>query len=209
MEWVKRFFKPRQSSFLILLIQQGEYAVVAAEALQAYLKKPSDKNVARARQVEKDADEVRRILIDELNRTFVTPIDREDIFSLSRSIDDVIDYIYTTVEAMEVLGVEPDSALDEIVSLLLDAAIEVHLALQRLGDHPNVATEHAMRAKALENRVERLYRQTIAALFQGPENFEHIMEMLKRREVLRHLSNAADRGDGAADIITDIVVKQT
>ena len=209
MEWVKRFFKPRQSSFLILLIQQGEYAVVAAEALQAYLQKPSDKNVARARQVEKDADEVRRILIDELNRTFVTPIDREDIFSLSRSIDDVIDYIYTTVEAMEVLGVEPDSALDEIVSLLLDAAIEVHLALQRLGDHPNVATEHAMRAKALENRVERLYRQTIAALFQGPENFEHIMEMLKRREVLRHLSNAADRGDGAADIITDIVVKQT
>lgn len=209
MEWVKRFFKPRQSSFLRLLIQQGEYAVAAAEALQAYLKKPSDKNVARARQVEKDADEVRRILIDELNRTFVTPIDREDIFSLSRSIDDVIDYIYTTVEAMEVLGVEPDSALDEIVSLLLDAAIEVHLALQRLGDHPNVATEHAMRAKALENRVERLYRQTIAALFQGPENFEHIMEMLKRREVLRHLSNAADRGDGAADIITDIVVKQT
>jgi uncharacterized protein Yka (UPF0111/DUF47 family) len=72
-----------------------------------------------------------------------------------------------------------------------------------------VATEHAMRAKAMENRVERLYRQTIAALFQGPENVEHIMEMLKRREVLRHLSNAADRGDAAADIITDIVVKQT
>jgi hypothetical protein len=209
MEWVKRFFKPRQSNFPRLLIQQGEYAVAAAEALQAYLKKPSDKNVARARQMEKDADEIRRILIDELNRTFVTPIDREDIFALSRSIDDVIDYIYTTVEAMEVLGVEPDSALEEIVSLLLDAAIEIHLALQRLGDHPNVATEHAMRAKAMENRVERLYRQTIAALFQGPENVEHIMEMLKRREVLRHLSNAADRGDAAADIITDIVVKQT
>ena len=209
MEWVKRFFKPRQSNFLRLLIQQGEYAVAAAEALQAYLKKPSDKNVARARQVEKDADEIRRILIDELNRTFVTPIDREDIFALSRSIDDVIDYVYTTVEAMEVLGVKPDSALTEIVSLLLDATIEVHLALQRLEDHPNVATEHAMRAKAMENRVERLYRQTIAELFQGPENFEDIMSMLKRREVLRHLSNAADRGDGAADIITDIVVKQT
>lgn len=209
MEWIKRFLKPRQSSFLKLLIQQGEYAVVAVEALQTYLKKPSDKNVTRARQVEKDADEVRRILIDELNRTFVTPIDREDIFSLSRSIDDLIDYVYTTVEAMEVLSVEPDTALTEIVSLLLDAANELHLALLRLKDHPSVANEHAMRAKALENRVERLYRQTVAALFQGPEDIEHVMAMLKRREILRHLSNAADQGDRAADIITDIVVKQT
>ena len=209
MEWIKRFLKPRQSSFLRLLIQQGEHAVVAVEALQGYLKKPSDKNVARSRQVEKDADEVRRILIDELNRTFVTPIDREDIFALSRSIDDLIDYVCTTVEAMEVLSVQPDNALDEMVSLLLDAANEIHLSLLRLEDHPGVANEHAMRAKALENRVERLYRHTIAALFHGPEDVEHIMEMLKRREVLRHLSNAADQGDRAADIITDIVVKQT
>lgn len=209
MEWLRRFLKPRQSNFLRLLIKQGEHAVFAAEALQTYLKKPSTKNVAHARQVEKDADEVRRILIDELNQTFVTPIDREDIFALSRSIDDVIDYIYTTVEAMEVLAVEPDAALREMASLLLDAASEIYLALQRLEDHPGVSTEHAMRAKALENRVERLYRHTIAELFQGPEDVEHIMGMLKRREVLRHLSNAADRGDQAADIITDIVVKQT
>jgi predicted phosphate transport protein (TIGR00153 family) len=209
MEWIKRFLRPRQSNFLKLLIEQGEHAVAAVEALQSYLKEPSDKNVARARQVEKDADEVRRILIDELNRTFVTPIDREDIFSLSRSIDDLIDYVYTTVEAMEVLSVEPDNALNEIVSLLLDVANEIHLALMRLEDHPGVANEHAMRAKALENRVERLYRQTVAALFQGPEDVEHVMEMLKRREVLRHLSNAADQGDQAADVITDIVVKQT
>ena len=83
------------------------------------------------------------------------------------------------------------------------------MALLRLKDHPSVANEHAMRAKALENRVERLYRQTVAALFQGPEDIEHVMAMLKRREILRHLSNAADQGDRAADIITDIVVKQT
>jgi len=209
MEWLKRFFKPRQSNFLKLLIQQGEHAVASVEQLQAYLKKPSPKNVARARQLEKDADEIRRILIDELSQTFVTPIDREDIFSLSRSIDDFIDYIYDTVEEMEILQVEPSDALRQMTSLLLDAANEIHLALQRLGDHPGVANEHAMRAKALENRVERLYRKNIAALFQGPEDVEHIMDMLKRREVLRHLSNAADQGDRAGDIITDIVVKQT
>lgn len=79
----------------------------------------------------------------------------------------------------------------------------------RLKDHPNVASEHAMRAKALENRVERVYREAIAALFQGPTDNEHIMEMLKLREIYRHLSNAADRGDEAANVIGDIVVKMT
>ena len=209
MDWLRRFLKPRQSNFLDLLIQQGEHAVLSVEVLQAYLKKPSPKNVARAHQVEKDADEIRRILIDELNQTFVTPIDREDIFALSRAIDDLIDYIYSTVDEMEVLEIQPDSALAEIVSLMLDTANEIHLALQRLEDHPAVAYEHAMRAKALENRVERLYRRNIASLFRGPEDVEHIMDMLRMREVLRHLSNAADKGDQAADIITDIVVKQT
>lgn len=209
MDWLKRFLKPRQSSFLKLLIEQGEHAVFSVEALQKYLDKPTEKNVARARQVEKNADEVRRILTDELNQTFVTPMDREDIYALSRSIDDLIDYTYSTVEEMEVLEVEPDPALREMASVLHDAATEIHLALQRLEDHPGVAYEHAMRAKALENRVERLYRKSIAALFQGPKDVEHIMDMLKHREVLRHLSNAADQGDNAADIISDIVVKQT
>ncbi|MEN8097635.1 MAG: DUF47 family protein [Chloroflexota bacterium] len=209
MDWLKRFLKPRQSNFIKLLIEQGEFSIASVESLQSYLKKPSPKNVTRARQLEKDADECRRILIDELNQTFVTPIDREDIFSLSRAIDDFIDYIYTTIEEMEILQVAPDAALVQMVDLLLDAASEIHLALQRLEDHPRVANEHAMRAKAMENRVERLYRKKIDELFQGPEDVEHIMNMLRRREVMRHLSNAADQGDRAADIITDIVVKIT
>ena len=72
-----------------------------------------------------------------------------------------------------------------------------------------MAYEHSMRAKALENRVERLYRQAVAELFQKADNLEHVLDMLKQREILRHLSNAADKGDQAADIIADIVVKQT
>jgi uncharacterized protein Yka (UPF0111/DUF47 family) len=70
-----------------------------------------------------------------------------------------------------------------------------------------VANDHAQRAKALENRVEDVYREAIADLFNGPEDVEHIVQMLKLREVYRHLSNAADRGDEAANIIGDIVVK--
>ena len=100
MQWVKRFLKPRQSNFLQLLIQQGEFTIASVEALQAYLRKPVGKCSTQAKQVEKDADEVFRILIHELEDTFVTPLDREDIFTLSRALDDFIDYIYDTIEEL-------------------------------------------------------------------------------------------------------------
>jgi uncharacterized protein Yka (UPF0111/DUF47 family) len=99
--------------------------------------------------------------------------------------------------------------MERMVSLLRDAAIEVHMAMLRIEDHPAVAAEHGQRAKAIENRVESVYREAIAALFEGTANPEHIVEMLKLREIYRHLSNAADRGDEAANIISDVVVKMT
>ena len=98
--------------------------------------------------------------------------------------------------------------MQRIASLLKDAAYEIWQGVQRLPKHPNVALDHAQRAKALENRVEAVYREAVADLFSGPEDVHHVVEMLKMREVYRHLSNAADRGDEAANIISDIVVKK-
>ena len=63
--------------------------------------------------------------------------------------------------------------------------------------------------KALENRVEGVYREALADLFSGPEDLHHVVEMLKLREVYRHLSNAADRGDEAANVIANVVMKKT
>jgi len=174
-----------------------------------YLNHPDQARADSARKLEKEADEIRRILIDELNRTFVTPIDREDIHALSRAIDDVLDYAYTTVDEMAILDVAPNDFLRRMASLLRDAAHEIHLGVQRLSDHPGVAEDHAVRAKALENRVEHVYREAIADLFHQPKDVEHIVEMLKLREIYRHLSNAADRGDEAANVLSDIVVKVT
>ena len=209
MQRIRRLFRPRQDRFLQLLIQQAEFAVDGSEMLLKYLNKPGEKFALRTRQLEKDADEIRRILVDELNRTFVTPMDREDINALSRNLDDVVDYAYSTTEEMEILGIEPNDFLKRMASLLRDAAVELHLGMLRLNDHPGVANEHAQRAKALENRVERVYREAIADLFDKPQDIEHIMDILKLREVYRHLSNAADRGDEAANHISDIVVKMT
>ncbi len=206
---LKEFFKPRQDRFLQSLIRQAEITLEGMDALEIYVKKRSDKHAATVVQAEKDADEVRRILIDDLNCTFVTPMDREDIFALSRAIDDVMDYAYSTVEEMQILDIEPNDFLRRMVSLLQDAATELHLAMLRLKENPGVASEHASRAKALENRVERVYREALADLFSGPDDIQHVMEMLKLRELYRHLSNCADRGDQAANTVHDIVVKMT
>ena len=209
---MKRFlnlFKPKSNRFLELLSQQAQYAVEANEMLLKYLNKPGEKFSTRTKQIEKEADEVRRILVDELNRTFVTPLDREDINALSRNLDDVVDYAYTTTEEMEILVISPNPYLKRMATLLLDASIELQLAVERLAEHPEVANDHAQRAKALENRVERIYREALADLFDQPQDVDHIIEILKLREVYRHLSNAADRGDEAANHLSDIVVKMT
>lgn len=207
MSWLSNLIKPRKNNLVQMLVEQAELDVKGLEALQAFIRTGDDASAGAVRTIEKEADEVRRILIDDLNRTFATPMDREDIFALSRAIDDILDYAYSTVDEMQVLHVSTNSYMQRMVSLLLDAAGEVHLAMQRFKDHPGVATDHAERAKALENQVESVYREALAALFEGPAEAQHIVEMLKLREIYRHLSNAADRLDEAANIISDVVVK--
>ncbi len=207
MNWLKRFLNPPQSNFPQLLGKQGEYAIASVEALQDYLKKPGTKRSVQARKTEKHADEIQRILIHELEDTFITPLDREDIFALARAVDNFIDYAYDTVAELEIFELTPTDSMKVIADLLLEMAAELHLAIQRLFDHPRVANEHARRIKSLENQVENTYRHSLVELFSGPEDTAHIMEMLKSREVLRHMSNASDQGDRAADIILDIGIK--
>jgi uncharacterized protein len=205
---MKALFTKRQNIFLKLLHDQSQATLGGLEALLSYMKSPNSECSSKLKNCEKEADEYRRILIYELNKTFITPFDREDIFSLSRSIDDVLDYAYSTITEMELLKVKPTVYMERIASLLRDSANEILMAVDRLNDHPGVASEHAQRAKALENKVEAIYREALAELFSGAEDIKHVMKILKMREVYRHLSNAADRGDEAANVIADIVVKK-
>lgn len=202
-------FRSRSNNFLQLLAQQADKTREGLEALEGFVKTMDETHSRRVEQIEKEADELRRILIDELNRSFVTPIDREDLFTLSRTIDDVLDYAYSTVDEMMMFAVQPTELMLKMVSILREAAEELHLGVLQLRERPQVALDHATRAKKLENRAEALYREAINELFQQPKTVEDVMWMLKKREIYRHLSNAADRGDEAANIISDIVVKMT
>ena len=199
--------KKKPNRFVELLLQQAEHTVQGMEVLKEYMREPDITLAERLSQIESEADEVRRILIDELNQTFVTPFDREDIFALSLTIDDIVDYAESTVDEMVMLKVAPNPFLERMTSLLTEAAVEIYRGVLRLEDHPNVANDHAVRAKALENRVESVYREALADLFKDPKDLNDVMEILKLREIYRHLSNAADQGDQAANVIGDIVVK--
>jgi uncharacterized protein len=202
-------FKKRRNIFIQLIHHQAALTLEGLEALKTYMLAQDPKAAEQLTVKEKEADEARRILIYELNRTFITPFDREDIFALSRTIDDVLDYAYSTVTEMEIFKVHPTPFMQRIASLLRDATYELLMAVDCLDEHPGVAGEHAQRAKALENRIEEVYREALADLFQGGDNIKHVIKMLKSREVYRHLSNAADRVDDAANVIADIVVETT
>jgi len=203
------FLRPRQSNFFKLLLDQADKTREGLVALEEYMQTGDPKDAKRVTEIEKEADELRRILIDELNRTFVTPIDREDIFTLSRAIDDVIDYAHSTVDEMAIFGVQPNPFLKRMVAVLREAAEELYMAVKQMRDRPNLASEHAARAKVLENQAETIYREAIADLFKEPRSVEDLVYLLKMREIYRHMSNAADRGDETANIIGDIIVKMT
>jgi len=208
MNWFRNPLKPRTDRFVERLIHQAEACVKGLQGLVDFASNPAEATATLVREAEEHGDEERRLLIDELNRTFVTPIDREDLFALSRAIDDVLDYAYTTVDEMMLFGLKPNPYLTQMAQLLLESGKEIHMAMQRILQHPHVANEHAMRAKQLENRVEKLYREATAALFREKVvTVEGVLELLKLREVYRHLSNAADRADTAANIVTDINMK--
>lgn len=208
---IRDIFKLKPNKFTQLLVEQTRLTVKGLELLKVYLERRDPETAHQISRLEKEADEVRRVLIEELMRTFVTPFDREDIFSLSREIDDVLDYANTTVDEMEILDVTPTSYMQRMAGFLYEAAVEIEMAVERLQDnHASVASTHVQRAKSLENRVEMVYREALADLFSGEDvSPKHIMEMLKVREIYRHLSNAADREDVAANVIGDIVMKST
>jgi len=204
-----KIFKKRRNIFIQLMHEQAVLALEGMDLLKSYLTEPVKQLADDLTAKEKEADESRRILIDELNRTFITPFDREDIFALSRAIDDVLDYAYSTMTEIIILKVEPTDFMVRICSLLRDATFEIMKAMEQLQDHPAVAAEHAQRAKALENRVEHVYREALADMFVETDDVQTLVKILKMREVYRHLSNAADRGDEAANVIADIIVKTT
>ena len=196
---------PKKSDFFQLLADHTGKVEECLRAFVEFVNNPTKENAERVNTLEEEADDMRRILIEALNKSFVTPIDREDIFSLSRSADDAMDYPKSTVEEMTLFDVKSDAYVKKMVEAIYNGSKDVAWAVKNLKLHPGVCAEHLVRAKKAENFVEHRYREALAELFQTND----VILILKKREIYRHLSNAADKVAEAADIIGDILVKIT
>ena len=193
--------------FFAMLVKQSERTVEATRALENVLDHVDAAAVERMRSVAEVSAELRRVLIDELHKTFITPLDREDIFNLSHSYDDMVKYALATLEEMQLLAVAADEPIRRMVSVVREQAEELELAIQRLAKNPRVAGDHADAVHEKEAQVERVYRAAIRDLFARANDIEALPGVFYRREVYRHISNMSDRADSAANVFGMIVMK--
>jgi len=195
------FGRRRNVDFFDLLQQQADTTIEGCTALVGFLETGTGaQDVVR---LEEEADTVRRILIDELNQTFITPVDREDIFAFARAMDDVMDHALDTVSELEVFELVPNESLIAMAKLLQNGAEELGKAIKHLKKNPNVAVEHVLRAKRIEKKMRHLFLHAIKTLFSGGE----IPVILSYREVYSHFNRSAGKVEDAANIISDIMVK--
>lgn len=194
---------PKEKDFYGLLYGQTCKTLEGIQALSNYMHTGDIQESKRVIELENEADELRRVIIDTLDNTFITPFDREDIFTLSGAIDDIIDYARTTVEEMEIYELEPTDSLVSMVDILLNATGCLNNAVKYLKDHKAISAENAVKAKKLENDMETIYRLNLKDLVRN-EDFSYVFRM---REVYRHLSNLADKIDLTANVMHSIIVK--
>ena len=193
--------------FVSMLIAQAAKTLEGVRFLESAIDHVDAATVRSLHALADDASELRRVLIDELHKTFITPLDREDIFNLSHCYEDMVRYSLTTMEEMTDLGVDADEYIRQMIALVRDEAHELELAMLRLAKNARVAGEHAHKVRLQERKVERLYRAAIKDLFARATDPQQLPALFYRREVYRHISNMSDRADSAANVLGMVVMK--
>lgn len=194
---------PKMPDFFALLTEQCQHVAHTAGLLVEFME-TGDPNIGQLiRQDEHEADRVKIRNLHSLNEAFSTPIDREDLYRAIIDLDEIVNYCKTTVSEMEVLGLAPDKHCLEMAMHIKLGTDALAQGYARLAKEPAKAATDADSARKAERRVEKNYRRAIAELFVGDD----YIHMFKRREIYRHLSNAADRMANCANTLHDIVVK--
>jgi len=219
---VNRIF-PRMPDFYNLMNDQCDILVTTMEAFTSYMRS-GDPELGKqiASVLEKEGDELKRRNMSILNQAFATPMDREEIYRAIEGIDHVINYAKTTVREMELLGVAPDSNTLEMAQHLQEGALALQSGFRKISSAPTDAEEDAGAARKAERRVEKCYRKAVSELFEaeaqhaalqekdgvnGSDILRCVTEILKRREIYRHMSDGADRLAHAGQTLHDIIVK--
>jgi uncharacterized protein len=204
--WLADLFMPaREDRFSLLLQQHADILIRVAKELNKYMREGTVSLSDEIDQLEKQADGLLVQLTDALRDTFVTPIDRQDIYNLGEGIDDMIDYLNNAAREIKLFEVSPTKQMCDIAAILQRAAESIDAAVCMLQKNPPEAWERARDAQHAENEVEDIYRAALAELFNG----SNVPLIFKLREVYRHLSNSADQAEAVGRLIGKIVVKTT
>ncbi|GGD07465.1 DUF47 domain-containing protein [Nocardioides daphniae] len=201
-------FRPVDSSFYELFAQSARHIVVGAGLLAEMLADGADREAvaSRMRDAEHAADETTHAIIKQVNQTFVTPFDREDIYALASGLDDIMDMMDEAVDL--ILLYEPSvlpSELSNQVEVIQRCAELTAEAMPRLKSMSDLS-EYWIEINRLENQGDKSFRRILASLFSGKYQ---PMDVLKLKDIVTSLEGAIDCFEKIANTVEQIAVKES
>src|SRR5215210_4958389 len=197
---------PREDAYFSLFSQMTEKIQEASQLLVEMMESEADDLSGFSRKI-KDAehacDEVMHAITTKLNKSFITPFDREDIYALSISLDDVCDYIDAGARSMMMYDIHKTSEYSRrLARVIVAEAAEIHAAVAIL-HKPNGMNKHFVEIHRLENEADDIYFKAMADLFKNSSN---PINVIKWKELYDTLENATDKCETVANIIESIVL---
>lgn len=199
---------PKEVDFFEIF-DRASLNLTKAATLLVSLMENFDNIEARAKEiyeVEQEGDILTHEVMKKLNKTFLTPIDREDIYALASRLDDVLDLIWGAVDRLSIFKIKestPDAI--KISKDLLTTTEVMHKAIHKLKEkNYSHVQEYCIEINRLENRIDRDFRDALAKLF---EEVKDPILIIKWKEIYEHLENCADKCEDVANIIEAIVLK--
>ncbi|TAJ80046.1 MAG: DUF47 family protein [Gallionellaceae bacterium] len=194
---------PKVPDFFQMLTEQTLKVEHTVNLLVEYMENGGAEVAVALKEDVHGADLIKVRNLHELNDAFSTPLDREDIYRAIMALDDIVMYCKTTVHEMDVLGVTPDNFMLGISHNIREGVNALAVGFAKLGSAPASAAKDADAARKAERHAEKQYRVALSTLFEGDD----YISMFKRREIYRHLTNAAQHMAQCANTLHDIVVK--
>ena len=201
---------PREEKFFELFEAQAAHNVEAAKVFLDLAKAWSADSpaIAKLQDIEHEADITTHEIYDKLNRTFVTPFDREDIRELAAELDDVVDLVQSVASRMQLFHVDHSSEdLQQLADILLHATENVRKAVAEFKnpEKSRRVQDYCIEINRLENAGDRALEQAISKLFQGKPD---PLEVIKWKEIYEGIETAIDKCEDVAHTIETILVKQ-
>ena len=199
---------PKEMEFYSLFNQSAQILLEAGKLLHDVVKDFKDlpAKAQRMERLEHDADQITHEIISRLNKTFITPLDREDIHELATTLDDVMDFIEGVTEHLILYRVEQPTpqfqAMAEVVAMQVE---EINKMVPRLKDlrHADIL-QHCIEINRLENQADRLLREAVVELFDRGGD---ALKIMKWRELYALLETATDKCEDVAVVIEGIFLK--